>query len=244
MIFVKNLLKKPNTPVIICAISLAILVTAFVLVLIFFLNGRASLATQQQWASGKESFDSAYEIAAADKDTPDKTLYVPKLKDQLGKKLEDAVKDIGQGAVVVSSDANQTVCNLTNESANLQNGTPTVVFGTEKGIVKSASFSCSTWLLGYGPLSFVDMINNEHCIEKVLNEAGLQVDYGIVVAPTNRASYTTYAQDGTTVSTEKCEFSGASGRNKWSASLVYDYTLANTKGNLANTIRTVSVTIS
>lgn len=244
MIFVKNLLKKPNTIVFICAVSLAILVAAFAIVLVFFLNGRASLATQQQWASGKETFDNAYEIAAADKDTPDKTLYVPKLKEQLGKKVEDAIKDIGQGATVVSSDPKQTVCNLTNESANAQNGTPTVVFGTEKGIVKSASFSCSTWLLGYGSLSFVDMINNEHCIEKVLNEAGLKVEYGTVTAPTNRASYTTYAQDGTTVSQEKCEFSGYSGRYKWNASMVYDYTLANTKGNLANTVRTVSITIS
>ncbi|MDO5426406.1 MAG: hypothetical protein Q4F54_01045 [Coriobacteriia bacterium] len=47
-----------------------------------------------------------------------------------------------------------------------------------------------------------------HIVEKTLTEAGLNVESGKVKVPDNRASWTTYDSDGTTVVMESCDFSG------------------------------------
>lgn len=253
----KKIFKHSNAAVIVCVISIIILIVALGFVLFFYLQGSANLAKQQQWASSKDNFDKAYEIAAADRETPDKTLYVPKLLDQIGKTIDEAISNIGQGATIVSVDKNgnkqdkvqeQTVLNLTNESGDNKIGTPSVVLGTNSfGKITKISFSCSTWLLGYGPMSFIDMANNEHVIEKTFREAGLNVSDGTIVAPQNRAVYTTYASDGTTVEKECQTFNGFIVQDKvkysWEARLNFDYTYANQKGNLADTVRIIFITI-
>ncbi|MDO5329679.1 MAG: hypothetical protein Q4E88_06285 [Coriobacteriia bacterium] len=240
----KNFLKKPNVPLIIIVSFIVILCIVFSIVCIVFVQGTNSLATQQRWASGKESFDNAYEIAAADKDTPDKTLYIPKLTEFLGKNVSDAVASLGSGASVISSTSNQVIVNLTNEAANVKSGSTTISFDLNKEIVKCVHFRCNTWALGYGALSFTDLINNEHCIEKSLNEAGLNLEYGSVIAPTNRSTYTSYAADGVTVEKESFTFHGRSGKYNWEANMTFDYSIANTKGNLADTVRTIEISIS
>lgn len=254
----KKIFNNTKTPIIICVLAILILLSLFVLLFNVHAQAEANLAKQQQWASGKDNFDRAYEIAASDKETPDKTLYVPKLLDQIGKTVPEAVSNIGQGATVVSSTpvgkpedkvVIQTTVTLTNESGDDKSGTPIIIFGeNSSGIITSVSFTCNTWLLGYGYLSFVDLVNNEHLIERTLSEAGLDIDQGSVVAPANRASYTTYDSDGTTVVREKCNFEGDKYQNgiyyHWSANLDFDYARANVKGNLAETIRMLNISIS
>ena len=253
----KKFLNKQKTPVAICAIAIIAILIVLVVLIVSYSTAKANLGKQQQWASGKDSFDKAYEIAASDKETPDKTLYVPNLTNLIGKTVDEAILSIGQGASAVSSSPAididsgavlQTVINLNNESANIKAGTPNVVAYTNRsGRIVKASFTCDARLLGYGNFSFVDLVDNVHIIEKTLGESGLNIDVGSVHAPTNRASYTTYASDGTTVVTENSTFSGEKFQNgryyKWSSNLNFDYSIANAKGDLAETIRLISITI-
>lgn len=254
----KKIFNNTKTPIILCILSIIVLLVVFVALFVIHAGAEANLGKQQQWASGKDSFDRAYEIAALDKETPDKTLYVPKLVEQIGKTVPEAVANIGQGATIVSTNVvantndkvvSETVLNLTNESGDEKTGTPSVVVGTNNsGYITKISFSCNTWLLGYGKLSFTDLINNENVIEKTLTEAGLFVENDTVNAPSNRASYTSYDSDGTTVVKESCDFSGSKyqdGYNyQWSANLTFDYSRANVKGNLAETVRVLNISIS
>ena len=235
------------------------LILAVFLIFLIFVHGQAesNLGKQQQWASGKDSFDKAYEIAASDKDTPDKTLYLPKLVDLFGKTKDAAVDSIGQGASLVSETivggskdkiVKEYTYELTNESSNLKSGATTVILGVNSSdVVVRTSITCNTSLLGYRALSFLDLVTNERIVDNTFSEVGLPVDPALIVLPANSQSYSTYASDGTTLLSEKYTFSGTSYVENaafyWSSSLLYDYSYANTKGNLADTIRTISVNI-
>lgn len=244
----KKFLNNQKAPVIACIIAIIVLVAVLVVLIATFSKASANLGIQQQWSSGKDSFDKAYEIAASDKETPDKTLYIPNLVEQLGKTVDQAVANIGQGATIVSSTTSETVINLNNESGNDKAGTPSIIATTNRSHrITKISFSCNTWLLGYANYSFVDYVDNLHIVEKTLTEAGLNVESGKVKVPDNRASWTTYDSDGTTVVMESCDFSGnqwQDGRNyKWSSNLNFNYSLANSKGDLSETIRLITITI-
>ena len=244
----KNLLKNQKSPVIVCIIAIVVLCGLLVFLIASHSSAEANLGKQQQWTSGKDSFDRAYEIAASDKETPDKTLYIPNLVDQLGKTVDEAVANIGQGATVISSIPTETVINLNNESGNDKAGTPSIVVTTNRSrTITKIQFSCNTTLLGYGNYSFVDYVDNLHVIEKSLTEAGLKVDEGSVKAPDNRTTYTSYDSDGTTVVMESCNFSDTQwqkGRSyKWTSNLNFNYAIANAKGDLSETVRTLTISI-
>lgn len=248
---------KQNRPVLVCIILLIILVASFVVLTVIWNQNKANLGQQQQWTSDKDRFDEAFQIAVSDKDNPDKILNIPNLTDFLGKTIDEAVSLAGSGAAVsnsspvndpVSGAVLATTINLNNESGNVKTGTPNILIYTNRaGKIVKVTFTCNTFLLGYGSYSFSDMIDNLHIVEKSLNEAGLKVSQGTVSAPVDRSSYTTYDSDGTTVVSESANFDNSifqNGRNyKWSANLTFDYSIANQKGNLGETIRTVSLTI-
>lgn len=245
----KNLFKNPKAPLITCIISIFVLVIALFALIFTYANAEANLSRQQRWTSDKDSFDRAFEIAALDKETPEKTLYIPNLVEQLGKTVDQAVNDIGNGATVVSSTSEQTVINLNNESGNEKAGTPNIVAYTNRSHkITKISFTCNALLLGYGNTSFVDMINNEHIVEKSFTEGGLGIPEGKVTAPSDRMSYTTFDSNGTTVVMENCDFNGyqwQKGRSyKWSANLNFDYRIANEKGDWSETIRLITLIIS
>lgn len=254
----KKLFKMQNSPIIVCIIAIVLMAAVLIFLIAMFSSASANLGKQQQWTSGKDSFDRAYEIAALDKDTPDKTLYVPNLCEQIGKTVDQACQNIGQGATVVSTSSSindynsgaisETHINLNNESGNEKSGTPNIIAYTNRsGRIVKISFSCNVWLLGYGNYSYIDMVNNFHIIEKTLNEAGLSVDEGSVKTPENRELYTTYDSDGTTTIMQNWTFSGSSFKNgktySWSSNLVFDYSIANSKGDLSETIRTITIAI-
>lgn len=253
----KKFFNSTKSPVIICILAIVILLISFCVLFVMHQNAEANLGKQQQWTSDKDSFDRAFEIAVSDKETPDKTLYVPKIKDQIGKTIDQAVQNIGQGANVVSSTTvggpndkivTETLINLTNESSSDKYGTTHIVAGTDKnGRIVKISFSCNILLLGYKSLSYTDLVNNEHLIEKTLTEAGLPVQEGSVTAPADKFSYTSYDSDGTTVTRECCSFSGKekldSTTYKWDSVFDVDYSLANQKGDLSSTVRIITITI-
>ena len=138
---------------------------------------------------------------------------------------------------------------LTDEPADTRSGTPTVYLGlNEDGAVVQAGYSAATASLGYGSLSFVDAVKNEGIIEKTLQEAGVNVPAGSAQLPADKTEYSEYASDGTTLVKESYSFSGTVDLNgaahEWSALLLYNYSTANTSGNLADTIRIVYVYVN
>lgn len=200
----------------------------------------------------------------ADEETKDastataKKTTVPVLTGLLGLSLDESIEQLQHGAQVsttseVNEEGNpiksQVRIVLTSEPADSRSGTPTVYLGlNEEGKVVQAGYSAATSSLGYGSLSFADAVRNEHVVEKTLNEAGVGVMEGTAQLPEDKASYSTYASDGTTLTKEYCSFAGEAGANgashAWSAVLSYDYSMANATGNLANTIRTIFVYVN
>lgn len=183
---------------------------------------------------------------------------VPNLTALFGKTAEEAVAAIGHGALVTSNRAvddsssavktNLSVA-LTEEPADSKTGTPTVYLGLDKdGKVIQVGYSASAGALGFGTLSFADAISGEHVIEKTLAKIGIEVPEGSAVLPTDKASYSTYASDNTTVVKERCSFEGPIDVNgvacTWSAVLSYDYTTQIVTGNLNDTVRIIYVYIS
>lgn len=218
------------------------------------------VASQQTQAQ-----QSAQEVGSIQKDeTKDaatattKKTDVPDLAAVLGMTKDAAITALKHGATETTSKevneegnpikTNVTVA-LTDEPADTRSGTPTVYLGlNEAGTVVQAGYSAATASLGYGSLSFVDAVKNEHIIEKTLQEAGVNVPEGSAELPTDKTAYSEYASDGTTLVKESHSFSGTVNLNgaahEWSALLLYNYATANTSGNLADTIRIVYVYIN
>ena len=187
-----------------------------------------------------------------------KTTDVPVLTALIGLTQEQVVEQLGHGATITLSTpitdeadapigANVTVM-LTGEPADAKSGTPTVYLTLDAdGLTTQAGYSAATVSLGYGSLSFIDAVTNEHVVEKTLNDAGLVVENGTVALP-SKAEYSTYASDGVTLVSEKCTFDGTSNVDgvdyNWSSVLSYDYTAANASGNLTDTVRQISVYVT
>lgn len=187
-----------------------------------------------------------------------KKTQVPSLTSLLGMTKDEAVTALKRGATETSSKevneegnpvkTNVTVA-LTDEPADTRSGTPTVYLGlNEEGKVIQAGYSAATASLGYGSLSFVDAVKNEHIVEKTLQEAGVSVPEGSVELPSDKSTYSEYASDGTTLVKETCSFSGTvefgGAPHQWSSVLLYNYSTANTSGNLADTIRIIYVYVN
>ena len=183
---------------------------------------------------------------------------VPDLAALLGKTQDEAVTALAHGAQVRESrDVNDegspikksvTVA-LTDEPADTKTGTPTVYLSlNEEGKIIQAGYSTSTSSLGYGAYSFTDMVEQNHVVERTLQEANVMVNEGAAVLPKDKMEYSTYASDGTTLTRERYSFSGDVDVNgqpcTWSSVLSYDYSNANLTGNLANTVRVIYVYVS
>ena len=183
---------------------------------------------------------------------------VPNITSLLGKTTDEAVAALGHGALITqnvevkekgSDIKNNISIALTEEPADSKTGTPTVYLGLDKsGKIIQAGYSAAASALGFGSLSFVDAIANEHVVEKTLAKIGVEVPDGSAVLPQDKASYTTYDSDGTTVKKELCSFKGDTeigGKPcEWSAVLSYDYTTQIISGNLSDTVRMIYVYVT
>ena len=217
----------------------------------------ASQQTQEQQSSQEVGSMQTDETKDATTATAKKT-DVPDLAAVLGMTKDEAITALKHGATETTSKevneegnpvkTNVTVA-LTDEPADTRSGTPTVYLGlNEDGALVQAGYSAATASLGYGSLSFVDAVKNEHLIEKTLQEAGVDVPEGSAELPADKAAYSEYASDGTTLVKESYSFSGTvdldGAAHEWSAVLLYNYSTANTSGNLADTISIVYVYIN
>lgn len=213
--------------------------------------------TVEQQEQLSEDSDAGNDTKDTTTDTTKKT-EVPGLTGLLGKTQDEAVAELAHGATVTSSRSVNEEGNdiktsvtvaLTDEPADSKSGTPTVYLGlNEAGQIIEAGYSAATASLGYGSLSFVDAVTNEHIVEKTLQEAGVGVAEGTVSLPESKTEYSTYASDGTTLTRESYTFTGTANVNgadrQWSSVLMYDYTTANASGNLADTIRMIYVYVN
>lgn len=245
-------------------IIIVILLIALIVALGYFtfrlFSESQTLAAQQT----REQQDAQEVAAIQEKETKDaattteKKTDVPDLAALLGMGQDQALTALAHGATVVNSNdvneegnaikRNVTIA-LTDEPADARSSTPTVYLGLNaEGLVIQAGYSAATAALGYGSLSFIDAVRNEHIVEKTLNEAGIPVSEGSAILPDDKTAYSTYASDGTTLVKENCSFSGTAeldgAPHDWSAVLLYDYTTANTSGNLADTIRMIYVYVN
>lgn len=240
-------------------IALTFLATILVLMLIalivvgvlMFLEAdkkNVSTSAQQDSTTLLEDADEKEKVTA--------TSEVVNLVSLLGLTKDEAVSHIGHGAVVESETPievgnlkSEVVVPLTEEQGDPKRGTPTVVLRlNEGGQVGWASYTAPTSALGYGTISFVDAIQSAHVIQNSLRAAGLtDLNPAVLNAPTDSASYSTYDTDGKTLITEQTSFNGTGkqgdGVYDWGATLTYDYSNANQSGNLADTIRRVSVSV-
>ncbi|ACU94913.1 hypothetical protein Ccur_12280 [Cryptobacterium curtum DSM 15641] len=188
-----------------------------------------------------------------------KRIDVPALASVIGSSRDEAISLLGHGATLTLSsevaDENSAVVEtdtvmLTADASDSKLASPTVYLSLdEAGTVVQVSYTAATASLGYGTLSFADAVSNEHVIEKTLSEAGLLVQEETVELP-DRGEYSTYAADGTTLTAEKYSFSGTapatsgSASFNWAAVLSYDYTASNASGNLSDTVRMITISLS
>lgn len=184
---------------------------------------------------------------------------IPQLVSLLGKTQEESIAAIGHGATVISSSPaaatevsvkTEVKVSLTDEPGDTRSGTPTVYLGLNaEGKVVKAGYSAPISSLGYGSLSFADAIKNERIIEKTLSAAGIPIPEATVTLPSNKADYSKYATDGTTLVLENASFSGSIAVGgvtyQWSAVLRYDYTVANALGGkLTDTVRQIYIYVN
>ena len=213
----------------------------------------AAQQTQEQMAAPNQREGIADAPARDAAESTAKLADVPNLAAVIGKTQDEALADIGRGALItanseVNEEDNPIKTNLnvalTEEPADSKTGTPTVYLGLDEGgIVRQAGYSAAASALGFGSLSFADAVNNEHVVEKTLAKIGVPVQEGSAVLPANKDEYSTYASDGTTVIRERCSFEGDTSVGEtpctWSAVLSYDYTTQVVTGNLNDTVRII-----
>ena len=246
-----------RTLIVIIVLLLAVLGAAAYFLVHWFTTGQTE-AVQQEQSSTASSETIANDTGQDASTTSTKKTEVPNLINLLGKNTETAIRDLGHGATVKSERAvdeegsiikRSLTVPLTDEPADTKTGTPTVYLGLDQdGNIVQAGYSTSTASLGFGAIGFSDAVQNEHVIEKTLRDAGVSVDDGAAVLPSDKMEYSTYDSDGTTLKRERHSFSGTiaiGGVNyTWSAVLAYDYANANLTGNLADTVRVIYVYIA
>lgn len=184
---------------------------------------------------------------------------VPDLVALLDLTVDEAIETLQHGAQLTSSyEVNEegspikqeVRLALTTEPSDSRSGTPTIYLSLdENGLIIQSGYSVGTSSLGYGSLSFTDAVQNEHIIEKTLDEAGMIVQDGTLLLPDDKMLYSTYASDGATLTKETYNFEGTGVSNtdrvvNWDAILTYDYSTANATGNLADTIRMIYIYVS
>lgn len=173
----------------------------------------------------------------------------------MGLSSDAAIAKIGHGAAVqdeapmtsVGFSKEITVL-LADEKGDSLSGTPTVTLGLDSDDnVVAASYSAPTSLLGYGNIAFADAVQRFHIVENILAKAGLAtVTKGSVELP-DKSAYSSYGPDRKTLTSETYTFSGSAEMTgtaySWTATLDYDYTEANKKGDLAYTVKKIAVSV-
>lgn len=235
-------------------VALIVLVCAMAGCFYFLTVNSDNVSTQQAQTSNADVTNISSKTNSGEENQ--KSTSVPALTSLIGTNIDSAASAIGHGAEVSSDEArNDEASNikrvvrytLTSDGGDSKSGIPTVTanVGEDSNII-SLDYSAATKALGYGTVSFRDALNNEHVVENTLKEAGVSVAEGVATLGDDvpASDYTTYASDGIKTTREERSFSGEDNGIKWSARLVYDYSIGNATDNLSDTVRTISISIS
>ena len=252
--------RKTRKRLVITVVLLLILVAALGVAGFRLLTGSFPFIEQPQEEQVQDtSAEAPAAVAPSSQDSQEVSTQqadIPMLTELFGKTQDEAIKQIGHGAIVTSTATSneedsvikQTVTvELSDEPGSPRSGgTPKVYLGLdEHGSIIQVGYSAPAGLLGYGTLNFQDAVAKEHIIEKTLKAIGADVEEGTVALPKDEKKYTTYDADGTTVVKERYSFDGDVDVNgipcSWSAVLSYDYTSANISGNASETVRLMYV---
>lgn len=238
------------------AIGILIAVLVLICVLCYFLYVNANNTSTQL----TQNFDQNTQSMSNDSEdaTAIKTVTIPQIASYIGQNVDSCISGIGHGAEIstdrgVDEEGNpvkrSVKLSLKSDTGDSSAGTPSITLDLdEAGNILHATYSASIKNLGYSQSSFYDAITNGHIIEKTLSEAGLKVEDNVASLPENESEYRTYLSDGTTTSKEEREFSGKGTYNSdeysFSSTLVFDYTISSRTGNLSDTLKTITFTIS
>lgn len=237
------------------AIAILLVVLVAIGILCYFLYVNANNTSTQLTQNFDQTSNS---VSENDDASALKTVTIPQIAAYIGQNVDSCIAGIGHGAQIstdrgIDEEGNpikrSVKLSLSSDTGDSQAGTPSVTLDLdENGNILHATYSASIKNLGYSQSSFYDAITNGHIIEKTLKEAGLDVGDNIATLPENEAEYRTYLSDGTTTSKEEREFSGEGTYNSekfsFSSTLTYDYTVSSRTGNLSDTLKTITFTIS
>lgn len=183
-------------------------------------------------------------------------IEVVDLTELIGTDLDTALELIGHGAeldgdpTLVAGGLTEVTVLLGEESATIDTGTALAYLYLDKsGQVVQASYQININDLSCATLPFDRIVNEAHLVERLLEGAGLaSVQPDPVKAPA-KDDYAHYDSSGKTTVEERYQFVGT-GLDaierplEWSVLLDYDYEQAIETNNLANTVRTVLVSIN
>ncbi len=220
----------------------------------------AASQSASQSVSGEQGIESEASDDAAS--ITAKKVAAPNLVSLLGLSVDAATSQLGEGAQIVSETklnaqgnrvgkdeevaTTELTLSLTSDASDSRMGFPSVyLVANAEGVIERAGYSTTTTLLGFGSQSFEDVIANGHIVEVTLGEAGVGLSSGSVSLPSDKAEYSAYAEDGTTLVKESCSFEGQAdvGEDQvaWSAFISYDYAMYNATGNLNDTVRVIYI---
>lgn len=188
---------------------------------------------------------------------------VPVLTGLFGLTADEAIGQVGRGATITSEKditeetgegddkkveviGKSITVSLADVATDNSGNAPTLYLECDKdGAITRVGYSTSVSSLGYGNMSFADIVQSGHIVENILSDAGLPTDAGTVEVPAAE-DYRTYAEDGVTIVQESYQFSGTANATdgsecSWNCRLTYDYSAANVSGNLADTIKRVQL---
>ena len=180
-------------------------------------------------------------------------VVVPDLTKLFGVSSAEALKLLPQGTIVSAIDNLEDPANPVKSEQTIKVGVakdgktegPMKVFlGMDSNdIVIKAGFVTTIESLGYGLLSFADVINNEHIINATFEKAGIILAEPVELS-SSATDYATFDDKGNLM-TEKGAFEGACDvagvTHPWYATVVYDYKLYNATGKISKTQRDIYI---
>lgn len=183
-------------------------------------------------------------------------IEVVDLTELIGCDTAQALELIGHGAEIdgeprlVAGGLREVTVLLGEESATIDTGmTYAQLYLNRNGSVVQASYSININDLSCAMLPFDQIVNDADLIGRLLVGAGLSSYEPNPIKAPDREAYALYDSSGKTTTEERYQFEGtgvdaAGAAFEWSVYLDYDYAQAIETNNLANTVRTVRVSIN
>ena len=246
--------KKQTTKILVGVIvALAVVLVALVVALVA--TPQETLTSHSAQAE-VEAEEKALEEAEKEGYYDTDPIEVVQLTELIGCDLDQALELIGHGAEIdgesklVAGGLTEVMVLLGEESATLDTGAALAYLYLDRsGRIVQASYRININDLSCASLPFDQIVNDADLIGRLLVGAGLSAYEPNPITAPAREKYALYDSSGKTTTEERYQFMGtgsdAAGTPfEWSVFLDYDYTQAIESNNLADTVRTVHVSIN